>query len=624
MNYFGQFVIGACFTLIAGSAQAGLEICNDTRDVQGISIGYKGDTDWTSEGWWNIDPGSCSTVVGGDLKKRYYYLRAEVEGGNFTGGGFSFCTTPEEYTIVGDTECESRGYATEDFIEIDTGETAKEYTYRITQSDMDAAQSTSESGSGLGLTFCNETPDTQAISVGYKGDEGFTSEGWWNVDAGECVTPIGGALKTRYYYYRTEVNGADFPAAENYHFCTTPEAYTIVGEKDCDARGYDREAFAEIDTGESAKGFTFTLGATAAPDTSSETSGSDVDFGLRFCNDTTDIQSVSVGYEGADGWTSEGWWNVDPDGCTNVLPGPLQKQYYYYRAEVDGGEFDGENYTFCTTPEAYTIVGDSDCEARGYDAEKFREINVGSGITAYTLTLVAPPGSKPDSGDTGRTTNETAVDDMSDVGAGLEICNETSDVQSISLGYEGAEGWTSEGWWVADPGECVTPTLDGKARRYFYYRAEVDAGDFSGQSYFFCTTPEEYTIVGDSDCESRGYDREDFAEIDTGGTDGLFTFTMVSDGGSSKPAPADPVAEEPKGTVPEGVTPKGGGLDFDRQGAADTPAQNEGTAEPVAEPEPVVEPEPEPEPMPEPELVIEPDPVPEVPKPPRRGGSRGG
>ncbi|MDG1532180.1 MAG: DUF1036 domain-containing protein, partial [Paracoccaceae bacterium] len=42
-------------------ANAGLEICNTTGDVQEISIGYKGDGGWTSEGWWLIEPSKCAT-----------------------------------------------------------------------------------------------------------------------------------------------------------------------------------------------------------------------------------------------------------------------------------------------------------------------------------------------------------------------------------------------------------------------------------------------------------------------------------------------------------------------------------------------------------------------------------
>ena len=187
--------------------------------------------------------------------------------------------------------------------------------------------------------------------------------------------------------------------------------------------------------------------------------------------------------------------------------------------------------------------------------------------------------------------------------AGLTVCNESDQRASVAVGYKASDDrWTSEGWWNVDPGDCVTPALDGTPRRYYYYRAEVDGGEFDGQNYFFCTSPEAYTIIGDSECEARGYDREDFWEIDTGSDEGMFTFTLVSDLAPDSSAPAS-----------NGATGTSDRIDFDRQG--------DGSPEPEPMPEP--EPEPEPMPEPEPEPVYEPEPEP-APTTNRRGGSRGG
>ena len=130
MAYFRQLIVAACWIGMAGAAQAGLEICNDTGASQSVSIGYKGDEDWTSEGWWNIEPGDCMTPVG-ELKNRYYYYRAEVDGGDFDGEDYFFCTTTEAYTIVGDTECDTRGYDREEFAEIDTGSSEGMFTLTL-------------------------------------------------------------------------------------------------------------------------------------------------------------------------------------------------------------------------------------------------------------------------------------------------------------------------------------------------------------------------------------------------------------------------------------------------------------------------------------------------------------
>jgi hypothetical protein len=43
---------------------------------------------------------------------------------------------------------------------------------------------------------------------------------------------------------------------------------------------------------------------------------------------------------------------------------------------------------FCTSSKAFTIVGDENCEGRGYDRNPFNEIDLG-GATSYTMNLTA-------------------------------------------------------------------------------------------------------------------------------------------------------------------------------------------------------------------------------------------
>ena len=63
------------------------------------------------------------------------------------------------------------------------------------------------------------------------------SEGWWNIKAGDCSTPIGGDLKNRFYYYLAKSKGWSFED-ENFRFCTTSKAFTINGDEECTGRGY--------------------------------------------------------------------------------------------------------------------------------------------------------------------------------------------------------------------------------------------------------------------------------------------------------------------------------------------------------------------------------------------------
>ena len=394
-----RILLAGILVLSAGSAQAALKICNNTDFVQGVSIGYQGDSDWTSEGWWNVQPTECANVVAGDLKQRYYYYRAEIDGGDFTGQNYFFCTSPQEYTIVGDADCLARGYDREDFREIDVGEGVKDFTLTLV---ADTAGVAPVATAGSGLKICNQTAFVQGVSIGYEGDQGWTSEGWWNIDPKACATVISGDLTKQYYYYRAEIDGGPFDAG-TFNFCTSPQEYTIVGDSDCEARGYVTEAFAEINVGQGVTAFVFTLvsdlpetvpdtapAVTEAPEITAATDG-----GLRICNETALVQGLSIGYQDADDkWTSEGWWNLQPQGCATVIAGELQKRYYYYRAEVDGGPFKGGGYNFCTSPEEYTIVGDTDCEARGYVTEDFAEIDTGPTAKSFVFTIAATGAAK--------------------------------------------------------------------------------------------------------------------------------------------------------------------------------------------------------------------------------------
>lgn len=116
--------------------------------------------------------------------------------------------------------------------------------------------------------------------------------------------------------------------------------------------------------------------------------------GLSFCNDSALRATVAIGYKGAEDWTSEGWWAVEPGACATVIEGPLPLSHYYWRATDENGAFAAQDYWFCVADEAFTIVGDRDCASRGHRRERFSEIVVGAGGTA-TVRLAAAAAPAP-------------------------------------------------------------------------------------------------------------------------------------------------------------------------------------------------------------------------------------
>ncbi len=118
---------------LASNAAADLRLCNKTQARIGIAIGYKHKGDWTTEGWWNIESGSCQALLSGTLSSRYYYVYAVDydQGGEWAGKAF-MCTRDKEFTIEGVSDCIARGFKKTGFFEVDTGEQSG-WTVQLTE-----------------------------------------------------------------------------------------------------------------------------------------------------------------------------------------------------------------------------------------------------------------------------------------------------------------------------------------------------------------------------------------------------------------------------------------------------------------------------------------------------------
>src|SRR6266496_3760931 len=99
---------------------------------------------------------------------------------------------------------------------------------------------------------------------------------------------------------------------------------------------------------------------------------------FRLCNNTSSRVGIALGYKDAEGWTTEGWWNVSSRSCETLLRGTLVARYYYiYALDYDrGGEWSGQAF-MCTRDKEFTIRGTEDCLARGYDRTGFFEVDTG-------------------------------------------------------------------------------------------------------------------------------------------------------------------------------------------------------------------------------------------------------
>src|SRR5712691_530462 len=48
--------------------------------------------------------------------------------------------------------------------------------------------------------LCNNTGSRIGVALGYKDNDGWATEGWWNLPAKNCDTLLRGSLAARFYY----------------------------------------------------------------------------------------------------------------------------------------------------------------------------------------------------------------------------------------------------------------------------------------------------------------------------------------------------------------------------------------------------------------------------------------
>lgn len=138
-----QFVRFALFMGVLGlslfwprQAMAAFLFCNETKSVIEAAFGHRDDGVWTSEGWWQIQPGQCARVYGKPLTQRFYFFYARAltlkakdgAGPMIWSGKYAFCADNKAFKAQGDSNCEARGFQMKGFQEVDVGVHQKDYT----------------------------------------------------------------------------------------------------------------------------------------------------------------------------------------------------------------------------------------------------------------------------------------------------------------------------------------------------------------------------------------------------------------------------------------------------------------------------------------------------------------
>jgi uncharacterized membrane protein len=109
--------------LIASSFPAGaaLRVCNKTKYLINLAVGYNSTADFATEGWWSVTPNTCATPIKGPLKSRFIYLYAtDIDANDVLRGTVSMCIDRRKFQIFGIADCWRRGLQAVNFAEIDT------------------------------------------------------------------------------------------------------------------------------------------------------------------------------------------------------------------------------------------------------------------------------------------------------------------------------------------------------------------------------------------------------------------------------------------------------------------------------------------------------------------------
>jgi len=306
---------------------------------------------------------------------------------------------------------------------------------------------------------------------------------------------------------------------------------------------------------------------------------------FEYCNQSSYYLFTALGHEARDGdIRTEGWWLVRPGECRVVEREPLGGGTYFTYAEShpahQGGiRTWGGRSRLCTNRGLFTIDEQSNCFGRGFEPREFSRINVGE-ETEWTTNLTESANFQPEAarhaaaqrllnelgynagsvdGYLGRRTRNAIDSFKDDHGieddtivsnelldaliaqaaenqelSGYQFCNRTDIELYAAMGYTEDDAWRTEGWWALEPGTCTKALNDSLPAEQIYtyavgYNPQGDPVEFGGD-YPLCTGDQAFQIVGNGDCESRGYVTVGFERVETEGRTGWVQEFVLDNG----------------------------------------------------------------------------------------------
>ncbi|MGE4351294.1 MAG: DUF1036 domain-containing protein [Bdellovibrionales bacterium] len=114
--------------------------------------------------------------------------------------------------------------------------------------------------------FCNQTKSVIEAAFGHHDEGKWVSEGWWQLQPGQCARVYNKPLTQRFYFYYARAltlpskdgNGT-MTWSGKYAFCVDSKAFRAEGDSHCEERGFKTQGFQDVDVGIRQKNYTLTF-----------------------------------------------------------------------------------------------------------------------------------------------------------------------------------------------------------------------------------------------------------------------------------------------------------------------------------------------------------------------------
>lgn len=149
----GRIALGSALAIgstvtFSEPAHAWFQVCNRSTESVSVAFAYleidarhpdifgnsrpQARGGWSSQGWWNLNPGACAQTYPHELRVRntVYYVYAKGNRGSEWAGSHSFCTISGGFILGSANTVCGNGGEWKSFQEVRTGN-ARNYTYNL-------------------------------------------------------------------------------------------------------------------------------------------------------------------------------------------------------------------------------------------------------------------------------------------------------------------------------------------------------------------------------------------------------------------------------------------------------------------------------------------------------------